>query len=36
MSAEPREVIEAEISRILADAWAPLGGDAPSAATESV
>ena len=36
MSAEAREVIEAEISRILADAWAPLGGDAPSAASASL
>jgi hypothetical protein len=27
MSAEPREAIEAEISQILADAWAPLGAE---------
>ena len=30
MSAEPREKIEAEISEILVEAWAPLGDDAPS------
>jgi hypothetical protein len=30
MSAEPREKIEAEISAILVDAWAPFGDDAPS------
>ena len=29
MSAAPREQIEAEISQILVDAWAPFGDDAP-------
>ena len=30
MAAEPREKIEAEISEVLVDAWAPFGDDAPS------
>ena len=31
MSAEPRETIEAEITKILTETWAPLGADVSSA-----